>query len=124
MDKDLPDPKKKEEEKKNTHQFKSKLKFPLTFPKCRVCGSTRLLVDVALKEEQPLVKDKTALKVHNVALVDQAGLLARPIVPILAALVDGCAECGTLRFTEVSKKVGATQQLGATQQPPPGWGIG
>lgn len=75
------------------------IKLPLDFPKCRVCGSTRLVIASLMDEEKAkgLVgkEARAALQTVQCILMDAQRVVLAPRV--VNACLDICAECGAIR---------------------------
>lgn len=105
----------KREEKREEEREEEK-EFPREFGVCRACGSTKTLAGLLLEQERE--KGKVGKETIGAAQVFQS-IIADPRVPslsapILIALIDICAECGTVRCIKAETKIGAVQ---ATPKP-------
>ena len=89
------------------------------FEKCGACGSEKLLAQGLAAEmiERGLVGPtfRFSLQEYTGLPLDQAAQERLPFgatIPGIKAVVDGCAECGTLRIIRYDRTM-------ATKQPPP-----
>ena len=80
-------------------------KFPKTFSKCPVCGSEDTFTglvkadEVAERRMNPLVKTGFQMALP---VVDPTRIVAQITAPVLLALFDVCADCGTYDCREAN----------------------
>ncbi len=95
-------------------------KFPKAFSKCPVCGCEETLTglikadEVANNRMSPLIK--TGLQVA-VPIIDPTRIVAQITAPVLMALFDICADCGTYYCREANLMKGI---VGPQPRPGPG----
>lgn len=99
-----------------------KLKFPMDFDKCPVCGSHRRVVDEVKKEEIAKGKirpeKKAALTKMGVAVTDAVKIKGVLTVPLVTAMVDICADCGALYAVQVDRTEEDPGKFAVIQQTP------
>jgi len=95
----------------NEPEPKSLLEFPLDFPTCGVCGSTRTVAATVGEEERQKGKmgKDTMVFMHqfNSIILDPTRVALS--VPVLSSILDICAGCGTVRCVHAELSMGIPQ---------------